>query len=198
MRQRISKGAKLAALVALFLGHPSVAQANAGVPMIFIVAPILGWAIVPIIVAEGAALKFLLALENKRAYLASALGNALSTLVGIPLTWGLLVGLQLLSGGDGAHGIATPLQKIGAVTWQGAWLIPYEDHLFWMIPAACLFLTVPFFLVSLWSERIVCTRLLKGHDRDAVCRAVLYANTLTYAVLGFASFLWLGWSVRAV
>ena len=165
--------------------------------MIFVIAPILGWIIVPIVLAEGAVLRFLLPLASKSAYLASILGNAFSTLVGIPLTWLLLVGLQLYSGGGGASGIASPLQKIAAVTWQGAWLIPYEDDLYWMVPSACLFLIVPFFAVSVWSERVVCTRVLKDHDRDAVRRAVFYANALTYGVLGLACLLWLGWSIHA-
>jgi len=138
-----------------------------------------------------------LTVGRKRAYVASALGNAFSTLVGVPLTWGLLVGVQLVTGGGGAHGVHTPLQKLAAVTWQGAWLIPYEDHLHWMIPSACLFLTLPFFLASVWTERIVCTRFLHDQDRRLVRRAVLLANALSYSLLGLASLFWLAWSISA-
>ena len=185
----------LIAMFAILL--PAAAQANAGVPMIFVVAPILGLAFVPIVVAEGAFMKVSLALDTSKAYAASILGNASSTFAGIPLTWGLLVSLQLVSGGGSAHGIETPFQRAIAVTWQGPWLIPYEGDLHWMVPSAALFLSIPFFLVSVWSERLVCTRFLHTLDRTLVRRAVLEANAITYVALVLFGLVWLFWSVRS-
>jgi hypothetical protein len=75
--------------------------------------------------------------------------------------------------------------RVAAVTVQAPWLIPYEDQFYWMIPAASLFLMLPFFLVSVLTERYVLLSWWPGLDRRNLTRSVWLANVLS-RVLGGA------------
>jgi len=178
------KGKSLLTLCIL-LCVPGVASANAGVPMIFLVMPVLGLSIIPIIIIEAIFLSKKLELAVASAFKVTTISNLVSTLVGIPLTWLLLVLIQMLAGGGGAFGLDTTLGKVLSVSLQAAWLIPYESDLHWMIPAAGLVLLVPFFFASWWSEYFVSKKILKEHSAQSVKIAVRNANIITYTLLAF-------------
>jgi hypothetical protein len=152
--------------------------ANAGVPMLFVVAPVLVLAIVPVVVVEAALYRWFLRVPFRKAFSGSMGANLLSTLLGVPATWFALVLLQMVTGGGGWRG-----SGIQAVTWQAAWLIPHEENLRWMIPAAAMVLHVPFFLASVFTERLVLLRVWKEVDRRALTRACWLANGCSYAGL---------------
>ncbi|MBI3353090.1 MAG: hypothetical protein HY036_10995 [Nitrospirae bacterium] len=152
------------------------AYADAGVPMIFITFPSMLIALIPIIIIESIVMSRYLSLATGRSLKAASIGNIVSTVIGIPLTWLLLVILQLLTGGGSAYGLNGPFKKFLAITWQAPWLIPYESELYWMIPAATLILLVPFFFASWLIEYKVEKRLLSDIAADRVNRAVRDAN----------------------
>lgn len=162
---------------------PQVAFANAGVPMIFLVMPAFAIAIIPIVIIESVYLAKALHISGRVAGKTATISNLVSTLVGIPLTWILLVVVQLLTGGDKAYGLNSTLDKILAVTWQAPWLIPYESDLHWMVPVAGLVLLIPFFFVSWWSEYLVSKRLIEAHKGATMKRAIRNANLITYGLL---------------
>ena len=162
------------------------ACADAGVPMIFITLPGMGLALVPVILVEGYALYKQLHLSGRVALKASSFANVASTVIGIPLTWVALVAVQLVTGGGRAYGLDTAFHRFLAVTWQAPWLIPYEEDLRWMIPAATLTLLVPFFFVSWWIEYRVVRWTLKTSDRTPVFLAVRNANLISYGLLAIA------------
>jgi hypothetical protein len=112
-----------------------------------------------------------------------SISNVTSTVIGIPLTWFLLVLAQMVTGGGGAYGIDSVTGKILAVTWQAPWLIPYEEDLNWMIPAAGLVLLIPFFFASWWSEYFVSKKLNKTLPSKNIKRKVRNANLITYSLL---------------
>lgn len=153
-----------------------ITLANAGVPMLFLYAPVLAIAFVPIVAIEATLVTWLCNVRVGRAFWTVALANLVSTVVGVPLTWLALVLLQMLTGGGGAHGVG-----LQAVTWQAPWLIPYEESLHWMIPAAGMFLCVPFYLTSALVEMLVLRPLLK--DGTGIARGVWIANGATYGLL---------------
>lgn len=177
--------AKLLIPLCILLCIPSVGSANAGVPMLFIVMPVLGMSIIPIIFIETIYLSKKLELTTSIAFMTTTISNFVSTIVGIPITWLLLVIIQMFIGGSGAFGLDTTLGKVLSVTLQAAWLIPYEADLHWMIPAAGLVLLVPFFFASWWSEYLVSKKILKEHPAQSVKIAVRTANMITYALLAF-------------
>lgn len=176
---------KLLFTLCIFLCIPGVASANAGVPMIFLVMPALGLSIIPIIAIEAIYLSKILELTTSGAFKTTIISNLVSTIVGIPLTWLLLVLIQMFAGGGGAFGLDTTLGKVLSVTFQAAWLIPYESDLYWMIPVAGVVLLIPFFFVSWWSEYFVSKKILKEHSAQRVKIAVRNANIITYALLVF-------------
>ncbi|MES9970698.1 MAG: hypothetical protein ABW092_11750 [Candidatus Thiodiazotropha sp.] len=151
--------------------------------MIFLIMPALGLSIIPIILLEALYLGRRLGLKAARAAKTATISNLVSTLAGVPLTWLLLVVLQIVTGGGRAFGLDTVLGKVLAVTFQAAWLIPYESDLYWMIPAAGLVLLVPFFFVSWWSEYWVSKKILEDHPAQRVKLTVRNANLMTYALL---------------
>jgi hypothetical protein len=133
---------------------------------------------VPIVLIEAFVLWRVASVQWKRSVIVVAKANVFSTLVGVPIVYVVLLLIQLVSGGGGSLGI-----NALAVTLQAPWLIPYEDHLHWMIPAAALYLCVPFFVVSWLSERWCLRRLLKDIDTRVTARATLLGNALTYGLI---------------
>lgn len=178
------RGKALLALCIL-LGIPGAAWANAGVPMIVLVMPALGLSIIPIIAIEALYLGRTLALRFPRAAKTATIANLISTIVGVPLTWMVLVLIQMIAGGGGTFGLDSTLGKVLSVTLQAAWLIPYESDLHWMIPVAGLVLLVPFFFVSWWSESYVSKKMLHEYPAHNVTVAVRNANIVTYVLLAF-------------
>jgi len=159
------------------------AWANMGVPMIFITLPMMLLGLLPIIAIEGFVLKKQLPLPTKKAFTSAAISNIFSTLIGVPLTWGALLLIQIMTGGGTSHGIGTLFEKFLAVTWQAPWLIPYEKDLHWMVPTAMLFLLIPFFFVSWKTESFITAKLNKDTDPQKIKSAYLKANAITYALL---------------
>jgi hypothetical protein len=116
--------------------------------MIFPTMALMIPALVPIVLIEGFSLSRSLKLPFGSMSATAAITNIISTVVGIPVTWFLLVSLQLMTGGGSAYGTETIWKKIFAVTFQAPWLMPYEKEGYWIGNAAMLTLLVPFFFAS--------------------------------------------------
>jgi hypothetical protein len=176
---------KKGAIAALLVITPGIVHANAGVPMLFLAMPAFVISLLPIIAAEAVYLSKSLALSTGKAVRTVSIANVVSTVIGIPLTWVLLVLLQMVTGGGSAYGTNSTLGKVLAVTWQAPWLIPYEKDLHWMIPVAGLVLLVPFFFASWWSEYLVSKILLKDLSAIELKAKVRNANLISYGLLVF-------------
>lgn len=175
---------------------PAVALANVGVPMIGIMYPGMGLLLIPIIVLEALILERRLGIERRRAFLTTASSNALSTVIGVPLTWIALVLLQALVGaGSPGPSIQTLLGKLFAVTVQAPWMMPDEPNMYWMVPVAALVLLVPFFFMSWFVEYQLSKLFIRDGDRPALRSAVLIANLWSYALLAAVALAGLGYGV---
>ena len=163
--------------------------------MLFLTLPAMIIALVPVIAVESIVVGRLLGTTAISKAKSVAIANVASTLIGLPLTWVALVAVQLVSGGGSAYGLVTPTQKLLAVTWQAPWLIPYEGDLYWMVPAASLFLLVPFFFASYFVEALIVVGLNNKLPRVQVRSAVFRANIVSYLLLAIFT---LGWLVLAV
>lgn len=151
--------------------------------MIFLAAPVFAISILPIILIESYYLSKSLALKLSEALKIASLSNLYSTIIGIPLTWIILVFVQMITGGGKAYGLDSVVGKIISVTWQAPWLIPYESDLNWMIPIAGVVLLIPFFFVSWWAEYSVTKTFTKSHPNKKVLLKVRNANLITYGLL---------------
>ncbi len=167
----------------VLLFSPTIAHADAGVPMLALIWP-ASWALfIPIVAIEAWVAHRIVNLDWKTCIKTVGVANALSTLIGIPLTWGALVIIEMIfSQGGRAYGIDTLSGKIIAVTLQAPWLIPYESDLDWMIPAASIVLLIPFFFASVFIERWL-FGLKREVDKTMIKLWSWRANQLTYGVL---------------
>ncbi|MDO8915821.1 MAG: hypothetical protein Q7W16_07055 [Coriobacteriia bacterium] len=179
------------------LAVPAVAFANAGVPMLGIVYPGMGILLIPVIVLEVAVLRRRLGAPLRRTAVMVTVSNLVSTVLGVPLTWAALVGLQAVTGGGGAAGPSfdTLAGKVLAVTWQAPWMMPYESDMYWMIPVATLVLLVPFFFVSWLIEYQISRPFMRDTDKAVLRRAVLIANLMSYGLLALVALAGLGIAV---
>lgn len=165
--------------------------ANAGVPMLFWQLPVAAVALLPIVAVES-----LIAWPILQQRLLPVAGrvltaNALSTFVGIPLAWIGMVIVNIATTGGTVHEFRTPMDAFKSIVLQASWLIPYEDQLNWLIPAATLVLLVPYFFVSLFVERWWLKRSFGEVTYARVTLAAWVGNLVTYGTFGVYTFLWL-------
>lgn len=192
MKRILSTRCIIGALVcAAIVAFAVPAYANIGVPMLMLTLPGMFFALIPIIGLESYMIGRYLNLEFSRSLRTAAFANVISTMAGMPVTWFVLVLLQMVTGGGYAYGVDTALKKFLAVTWQAPWLIPYEQELYWMIPAAAITLLVPFFFASWFIEYQTARQMLKDLPASLVQKAVMYANVTSYVLLGLVILVWL-------
>lgn len=151
--------------------------------MIFYTLPTMLLGLLPIILVEtGLALRDL-KIPFQKLLKGTAVANLMSTVIGIPVAWFLLVVVQMTSGGGFAYGLSTHASRFLAITWQAPWLIPYEGEFYWMIPAATLALLIPFFFASWWVEYVIMKRIFGEIDKRLLSRVVRNANFISYSGL---------------
>lgn len=166
--------------------------ANAGVPMMALMAVPMWGLLLVIIPLEAFLAEKILALPRLRAQKLSFSANAASTIAGVPLTWVLLVGLELL----------VTESKLINVNWDGSgkflfllmtapWLYPFRSDMYWMAPAAALLLLIPFFFASFWVEYFTGKWMLREEDSAKVKQWAWKANCISYAIMFSITAIWL-------
>jgi hypothetical protein len=179
--------------------------ADAGIPMIALTFPLMLMLLIPVIVIEGFLCKKWLGLTNREAMKSNAVSNLVSTLVGIPLAWAIMLGLQfgaMASVDKRSHfwDSNSPLVAVVGFLLHSAWIPPAEGSNVWWIPAATLVLLVPFFFVSFGIEYLVMAHMIGmpsgGPGNLAYPRirtAVRNANLVTYGAMFIAASIWLSY-----
>jgi hypothetical protein len=173
--------------------------ADAGLPMIMLTLPAMVVALVPVIVIEGLLCKKWLGLTTRQAISSNALSNVASTIVGVPLAWAILVGLEFGTMSSPAlQNWNSPLATAVSFVLSSAWIGPVEGSQDWMIPAATLVLLVPFFFASYFVEyQVIRSMVGKFETRGTlltaprVKAAVRNANLVTYGIMFLATSVWL-------
>ncbi|HUS37552.1 MAG TPA: hypothetical protein VM680_19545 [Verrucomicrobiae bacterium] len=153
-------------------------------------------ALVPVVIIETIFAKRLINLPWKVVAKDISVANVWTTLLGVPIAWVIMLLVEILATRGHAWGMQSPVMMIASVTLQAAWLIPYEEHIFWMVPAALTFLLIPSFFISVWIERWVLRRKWRMLDRTLVGTVVLRANLLSYMCLFVLGCVWLLSSTR--
>lgn len=174
---------------------PTMAHANAGLPMLAFIWPFLWIGFIPIVLIEWMIMKKMLPDISQKSLLKTiTISNIFSTFVSIPVVWIFLVIAQMLSpGGGGTYPHLSHFWKLFlSVTVQAPWLLPYEQYFFWMIPTAFTLLMIPFFFMSYWVEGWMTLKLLpQNHSRQVIKSSVWKANLYSYlflTVLGILGF----------
>jgi hypothetical protein len=194
----------------ILLSHPVSLLADAGVPMIFITLPGMIVLLLPIIVAETVVVVRRTSLPKTRTLWVTAAANLASTIVGVPLTWGVLFLCELGLFEALAHttkfansGWNSPIARIVGTIFSAPWLAPVSDRGSWAVPLATLVLLIPFFFVSVWVEQKVTEQYFSvTSSADAqpnevnakvLRRAVRDANLMSYGFLFAFATVWLFW-----
>ena len=149
-----------------------------------------------VILIEGLICSKLLQIPKKSAFRAATIANLASTIIGFPFVWFAMVVVQMLAGGGGVSNLTEPWFSIYSVTAQAAWLIPYEDKLYWMVPTAMLVLLVPTFFMSVFIERFLYLRCLRAVAPNANFQKSSWKlNLASYAFLSTMGFILLAYAL---
>ena len=127
---------------------------NMGLPMILPAMYLMVLGLIPIVLIEALVISKQLRVPYVRSLKSATLGNIVSTVIGIPVTWFLLLVIEMSLASFAPDVIPRPVSEflfqhkdILAVTVGAPWLVPFglQD---WMIFAAMAFLLIPFFFAS--------------------------------------------------
>jgi WG containing repeat len=173
--------ASLIALCILFVSA-GPARADSGLPMLLIVWPSAWLLLLAIIPIEAAVAIRVLKVGWKKSLVIVTIANLVSTIVGIPVTWFLML-LPEFVGAGRAFGLHSIINRVLSVSLQSAWLVPYESDLSWMVPAAAAVLCVPFFFMSVVVESLCARRFVSKESRSAVWRWSWIGNGITYGCI---------------
>jgi Ankyrin repeats (3 copies) len=174
--------AVIISLAVLALCCPALAYANMGLPMVALYLPPAWFALLPVIAIEWAYGVKRLKLPVRRALVAQAAANCVSTLIGLPLTWIVLALVELFVL-ERVHGVAPVVAQSLAMVFGAAWLLPGAERTSWMIPWAVAVLTAIFYVMSVLSEHVVIARFFSDLPRRAIWRWMIRANALSYILL---------------
>jgi hypothetical protein len=180
--------------------------ADAGLPMIALTFPAMLMLLIPVIVIEGILCKKWLGLTMVEAMKSNTASNLASTIVGIPVAWAIMFGVELMTfeivGRSGTlQNWHSPLARVVWLFLGSAWIGPPSQNNLWVIPAATLALLVPFFFASYGIEYFIVNRMVGTPEggppnvtRRRVRTAVRNANLVTYGVIFVATSIWLVFS----
>lgn len=176
--------------------------ADTGVPMIFLAFPAMVILLIPIIVVEGLLCKKWLGLTTWQALKSNAVSNLASTLVGMPVAWAIMLGVDyaatgMVSWGYTSRGWDSPIANAISLLLGSKWIGLPENGV-WIVPAATLVLLVPFFFASYGIEYLVVKAMVGKPEGGPpnlayprVRTAVRNANLVTYGAMFLATSVWL-------
>jgi hypothetical protein len=178
----ISGAAKIGVLI-MFIA-PRLAHADAGIPIIMISYPFVLLGLVPVIFIEGFVLHKLLNFELKRSLKLAAISNSISTIAGFPLMWTLLFGIQIIDGGASCGpGFDTAWKTLATILLESAWICPWEQQAWFLIPVVFCVELFCAFIVSVYIERFILMKVIKDKTKQEITDANQSANIWSYLFL---------------
>lgn len=160
------------------------AQANTGVPMLYVIWPPLILMLCPIILIETSYLSWALKVSFKQLWKRVTFANIISSLIGIPLVWFLWVCCLGFANGHGAYGhLETLTEKLVAGVIQAPWLIPYESEFYWLIPLAVIVLFCVFIITSWIIEGYFICKKTQGIELDSLLPISIAKSKISFHLL---------------
>jgi len=170
--------------VLLIITMPVGAYANAGVPMIFISYPLMLCSLLPVIIIETIIFSKITEISYEKSIRSSGISNSVSTLAGFPLAWLFLLFIEIVTtGGRCGPGFDTARNSMITVIVEAAWICPWDEQLYWMIPSAFIISLIVAFLISILIEYLINKKIYKEYDRKVIRRATVYSNIFSYGFL---------------
>ena len=164
---------------------PLSAFANSGLPMIVLGVPFMAILGVAVIGIEYYFYKKNFNISSKSILLHTFIANVITTIIGYPLSWGILLGVQAITGSGGVIPLDSITNIAKAIFFQAAWLVPHKEGMEWLIPACGLVGIVPAFITSYFFEKIYLRRTFGNPTNISkiVLKAHIYSYTLLVLVL---------------
>lgn len=176
-------------LLVLTAGLAFPAHADVGVPMLALMWPPAWLLLLVIVPVEGLFARRILSLDWRAALGLSLRANLASTLVGIPLTWLVLLLAEFGTGYafsllkfDEVNG-RSAVQRAVAMAVFAPWLGPGDGLSRWIVPGAAAYLCIPFFFVSVLIENRVALHRLGPLEAPLVRRWSWLANGFSYSII---------------
>jgi hypothetical protein len=165
--------------------------------MLALAWPAMWLLFVPVVLLEFLVARRVLHLAPREAGREVVAVNLVSTVVGVPVTWGIHFGLELVAS---RHMRPYPENDIEAVLQlflSAPWIAVWSAADAWRVPAAALALVGGFWAASVGLEAFV-----MGFRNPEVTRSQAWAwswraNTLSYGIIGILAALWLANEVAA-
>jgi len=164
-----------------------------GLPMIMPSIVLMVVALLPIVFLESYFVGTTLRLNLKKVLAPVALANLVSTFIGIPVTWFLLMLLEFASVNVlGAFTDGPIWTKLFSITLGAPWVAPGHPDETWIILGAMLFLLIPYGVASWGVEYLIIRKImLEKKENDSpidaslqhLRRAVGKANFASYCLL---------------
>ncbi len=155
------------------------AYCDVGLPLIFITLPAMILAFLPVFLAEAFVYKKFLDINYFIALKASFVSNLISTIAGVPLSWFLLLGVQMSS-----LAVMAKNTLLANNMWyqvlQNAWIGGSDKIEFFR--AITIGLAVSYFLSVIIEYQII-KRFFRTVDKEEVKKSTWKANLITYEAL---------------
>lgn len=172
---------------------PLVLLADAGLPMIAVTLPLMVCALIPVILIEVWVAKPKLKTSFGSSARAIAVANVVSTIVGVPIAWIVMLGVEVLEDKladrfpTHAH---HAISRMADVMFGSAWIGPPENSHDWIVPVAAMILLVPTFFASWHIEALIVERMIEP-TWPVVRKTMFKANLASYALLFVGGCAWL-------
>ncbi len=165
--------------------------------MIALELPVMALLFVPVVLIEAFVANRQLGIGLSKAGCGLLLANAASTILGFPLAWIVMLGLEFASyfafisvahfspAFEHAYfnSLGSPVLQLASVPFVAAW-VPGEEV--WQVLVAAAVLLIPTFYISVWIERRICTWMWASESLctpSAAGKAVRKANVVSYLFL---------------
>jgi len=171
----------------LFLCLPTFAYADAGIPMIVLTYPAMILLLIPVSIIEAVVYSQKLGITFKNTMWPSFVSNLVSTIVGIPIAWLLLLLIELVTTFGRPFDLSTFFGQIMTVALQSAWFMPPNTNagsaMSWMLPLTFVVGLIPAFFISIWIEARIVMKFFKEKDGVEIKKVVKKANIYSYGAL---------------
>jgi len=176
---------RIGVFLALFF-TPALLFANIGLPMIFISYPLMLAAFLPVVFVESFVISKFTKLPLKESIGPLFIANLATTVVGFPISWGLLLGFELLTtGGSCGPGFDNLALGILTIILESAWLCPRGDVNYGeiIVPLALIVSFIVAFFLSVIVEKLILVKVIDGVEKKKLKRSVWIANSVSYLFL---------------
>ena len=178
--KRPNLGIGVGAIVLFLLSEPALAHANVGLPVVLVSYIGMGVAWIPVVLVEFGVIQRALQEGWWKVLSAVMTANAVSTVLGVPLAWGLWGWLGSLMGTSRGSQTTLDIVTQSFVMWGDD---PNRGDYRWMVPCAMLCGLVPAYFASVGIEGFLLKLMLRGVDSKQIWRLSWRANLASYLLL---------------